>query len=62
MKSILAILMLALACARPVPARTDTVESQGGTGALSCALSFCPLVTSSEKSGCGIGILTRVAF
>ncbi|MBK7673149.1 MAG: ImmA/IrrE family metallo-endopeptidase [bacterium] len=38
LKSILAILMLALACARPVPARTDAVESQGGTGALSRAL------------------------
>ncbi len=42
--------------------RGDAAEPQGSPGALSHTLSFCPLVTSSDASGHGIGILTRREF
>ncbi len=41
---------------------SDATEPQGRSDVSSHSLSFAPLMTSSEKSGCGIGILTRLAF
>ena len=40
----------------------DMAEHHGSGDISSRSISFCPLVTSSEKSGCGIGILAQLAF